>query len=637
MLRFHQLALRRGSKLLFSGADFTLHRGQRSGITGANGCGKSSLFALILGQLHADEGDFRLPPGLEIAHVRQHTPSGTQSALEYVIDGDRALRTIQQRLALAEQQDDGHQVALLHGELESAGGYQANSRAGALLHGLGFAVAEVSQPVDHFSGGWRMRLNLAQALMCRSDLLLLDEPTNHLDLDAVIWLEAWLRNYAGTLLMISHDRDFLDTVVNNILHIEQGQVSLYPGNYTAFENIRAERLAQQQSAFEKQQRELAHVRSFVDRFRAKATKARQAQSRLKALERMELIAPAHVDSAFHFAFLPPEKTPNPLLTLEQAQLGYAAKPVLQIDHLIINASDRIGLLGHNGAGKSTLIKTLAAELAPIAGLNQPARHLQIGYFAQHQVDQLHPDNSPLQHLAAIDPQASEQALRDHLGGFGFGGDQATAPVAPFSGGEKARLVLALLIYQRPNLLLLDEPTNHLDLEMRQALAMALQDFQGAMLLVSHDRHLLRSTCDQLWLVHEGRVVEFPDSLDDYPAWLASHQAETNTPETPAETNQQNATARKERKRREAELRQQLQPVSREIASLEKALDNLTTRQRTLESRLADSQIYQDEHKDSLIRLLAEKADIDQQIQATEDEWLQRQEQLEQLKAGQAAP
>ncbi|MBF0256604.1 MAG: ATP-binding cassette domain-containing protein [Gammaproteobacteria bacterium] len=638
MLRFDQLALRRGSKLLFAEADFIIHRGQRVGITGANGCGKSSLFALILGELQADAGEFHCPAGLEIAHVRQQTPHSEQTALDYVIDGDQVLRRIQAQLAQAEQADDGHRLALLHAELDNVGGYSAPSRAGALLHGLGFGMGEEQRPVNSFSGGWRMRLN--QALMCRSDLLLLDEPTNHLDLEAVIWLESWLASYPGTLLMISHDRDFLDAVVNQILHVEQERLNLYAGNYSAFERMRAERLAQQQAAYTKQQRELAHVQSFIDRFRAKATKARQAQSRLKALERMSLIAPAHVDSPFQFSFLPPEKIPNPLMQLLHAELGYAERPVLRIDKLVINAGDRIGLLGQNGAGKSTLIKTLAGELLPHSGEREDARYLRIGYFAQHQLDQLHLQSTPLEHLSQLDAQlggrASEQALRDYLGGFAFSGDLATSPVAPFSGGEKARLVLALLIYQRPNLLLLDEPTNHLDLEMRQALTLALQDYEGAMLLVSHDRHLLRSTTDVLWLVHDGRVDEFSESLDDYPAWLARQPGGADRTELAAATGPvaavEGAAARKERKRLEAQQRQQLQPLTKAIAQLERQMAQLSAEQSALEQQLADADLYSEARKQELKTLLGQKAEVDRQLQAMEDAWLEQNEALEQLKA-----
>ncbi|MCG6936421.1 MAG: ATP-binding cassette domain-containing protein, partial [Proteobacteria bacterium] len=505
MLTFSNLALRRGPRLLFEQASFTIHTGNKVGLTGANGTGKSSLFSLILGTLQADEGSVDLPPRTVIAHVAQETPAVDQAAIDYVLDGDRELRQLQARLHTAEQDNQGEQQAHLHESLANIDAYTAPSRAARLLSGLGFSTDQHQLPVNHFSGGWRMRLNLAQALMCRSDLLLLDEPTNHLDLDAVLWLEEWLLRYPGTLLLISHDRDFLDRSVDHIAHIEQQQLNLYSGNYSAFETQRAAQLTQQQAAYIKQQEEIAHMQAFVDRFRAKATKAKQAQSRLKALERMTQIAPAHVDSPFHFQFPAPDKLPRPLLSLDTIEFGYTEAPLLERVSFSLNPGDRIGLLGPNGAGKSTLIKILAGELAPRTGTREPAKHLRLGYFAQHQLEQLHPEESALTHLRRLDPQASEQHLRNYLGGFDFQGDRVTEPVAPFSGGEKARLVLALLVYQKPNLLLLDEPTNHLDLEMRLALSTALQDFEGAMVIVSHDRHLLRTVTDQFYLVHDGRV------------------------------------------------------------------------------------------------------------------------------------
>jgi ATP-binding cassette subfamily F protein 3 len=628
MLRFEHLSLRRGAKLLLQDVNFTLHPGWKVGVTGGNGCGKTSLFALIGRQLQADAGELSIPPKLQIAHVAQETPALERSAIDTVIDGDQELRRIEARLASAEAARDGNALASLHEQLQRIGGYSAKARAGQLLHGLGFTPAQEAQPVSSFSGGWRMRLNLAQALMCRSDLLLLDEPTNHLDLDAVIWLEDWLKNYPGTLLLISHDREFLDRVVDHIVHLEQCKAQLYNGDYSTFEQTRAARLANQQVEFEKQQREIAHIRQYVERFRAKATKARQAQSRLKALERMELIGPAHVDAPVHFRFREPLKNPHPLLQLADCATGYPGNPVLQDTNLIIQPGDRIGLLGPNGAGKSTLIKLLAGALEPTGGQRVPAQDLRIGYFAQHQLEQLDAQASPLLHLQRLDPGASEQQLRDFLGGFGFAGEQALALVGPFSGGEKARLVLALLVYQRPNLLLLDEPTNHLDLEMRHALGQALQDFAGAMLIVSHDRHLLRITSDQLWLVYAGRVGDFRGDLDDYPAWLMEHRRVPSDQASTIGNGTHTATARKQRKRLAAAQRRQSQPLRNSLRQLEQELARHQQQQQHLEALLANNAIYEAERKDELKRCLAEKAAIDRQIEAAEETWLAVSEQLE---------
>ncbi len=632
MLRFENLSLRRGPRLLFSDASFQIHPGWRVGVTGANGTGKSSLFALILDQLHADSGDFHRPRDWVIAHVAQETPSDPQPALEYVLDGDAELRRIERQLAEAEQREQGERVARLHIQLENIGGYSAPARAARLIHGLGFRPGEELQPVAQFSGGWRMRLNLARALMCRSDLLLLDEPTNHLDLDAVLWLEEWLKRYPGTLLLISHDRDFLDAVCNQIAHIEQGRCTLYSGNYSAFERIRAERLANQQSAYLRQQREISHIRSYVERFRAKATKARQAQSRLKALERMELIAPAHVDSPFHFAFREPEKRPNPLLKLEQVSVGYDHTPILRGVDLTLSPEARIGLLGPNGAGKSTLVKLLSGNLSCQSGNRTTAPDLRIGYFAQHQLEQLRPDQSPLEHLRRLDDKASEQSLRDFIGGFGFSGERAESPTAPFSGGEKARLALALLVYQRPNLLLLDEPTNHLDLEMRHALAMALQEYTGAMLVVSHDRYLLRATCDELWLVHDAQVRPFDQELDDYPRWLAELRAAGDTPNPEPLTGDNSARARKNRKRDEAQRRRRLQPLRKRLQQLEQKLEKLGQQAEQLEQQLADPGLYAEENKTRLRQILSEKAELDRALEQTEADWLEAGEALEQAQA-----
>lgn len=629
MLQFTHLALRRGVRLLLEDTSLQIHPGHKVGLTGANGSGKSSLFSLILGEFGPDSGSVSVPSDWVIAHVAQQTPHDVRAAIEYVLDGDAELREVERLIAATDGEKDGEKLALLHGRLENIDGYSARARAGRLLHGLGFGVGEELRAVNEFSGGWRVRLNLARALMCRSSLLLLDEPTNHLDLDAVIWLEGWLREYQGTLLLISHDRDFLDSVVEHVVHIEHGNALLYKGNYTAFERVRAERLALQQSQYEKQQREIAHMRSFVDRFRAKASKARQAQSRLKALERMDMIAAAHVDSPFHFKLLPPEKNPKPLLTLEQVAAGYGATRVLQGVRLTLRPGDRVGLLGKNGAGKSTLIKLMAGMIKAQGGEVVAARDLKIGYFAQHQIEQLRPDSSPLEHLQLLNPKARESELRNWLGGFGFTGDTVFMNTAPFSGGEKSRLALALLAYQRPNLLLLDEPTNHLDLEMRQALATALQDFDGAMVIVSHDRHLLRVATDTLLLVHSGRVEDFDGSLDDYPEWLAQQQRDGNSKASNSSA-QQSAAERKAQKQRDAEKRQLLSPLRNRMQKYERQLEDLQVQKERIEKALSDSALYERQNKATLDSLLHEQATNSQALEDTELNWLRVCDELEQL-------
>lgn len=635
MLRITRLSLRRGPKLLLEDVNLQIYPGQKVGVTGANGSGKSSLFSLILGEIGPDAGDVHLPADWVISHVAQETPSDTRACVEYVLDGDMELRQVERRLAAAEESGDGEEQARLHGLYDQVGGYTARSRAGRLLHGLGFTPADEARPVDEFSGGWRVRLNLARALMCRSSLLLLDEPTNHLDLDAVIWLEEWLRAYPGTLLLVSHDRDFLDAVVGHVVHLEGRQATLWTGNYSAFERQRAERLAQQQAQYEKQQRDIAHVRAFVDRFRAKASKARQAQSRLKALERMEVILPAHVDSPFRFSLFAPGKTPTPLLRLEQAAAGYGATRVLGDVNLSLAPGDRVGLLGRNGAGKSTLIRLMAGRLELLGGERLAARDLRVGYFAQHQLEQLDPAASALEHLLAIDPDAKEAKLRTFLGGFGFSGDDALAPAAPFSGGEKSRLALALLVYRRPNLLLLDEPTNHLDLEMRQALAVALQEFAGAMVIVSHDRHLLRVATDELLLVDSGRVTRFSGSLDDYPAWLAGKYREEQVPAPAAGVDSARAQ-RKVRRKREAERRQAAAPLVRRIERAEAELARLQRRRAELAEQLGDSSLYEDDQRDALRRVLDEQADTEWALARAEAGWLEAAEALESMQ-GSAEP
>ncbi|MCF6210637.1 MAG: ATP-binding cassette domain-containing protein [Gammaproteobacteria bacterium] len=637
MLSFQNVSLRRGVRLLLEKIDLTIQPGERWGIVGRNGSGKSSLLALVLGLrdphgLHPDGGEVALPAGIVLAHVAQETPATQRSAIDYVMDGDSELRTLQAQLAEAEAADDGERQASLFGRLEAIDGYTAPTRAARLMAGLGFSEAQMQQPVDSFSGGWRMRLNLAQALMCRSDLLLLDEPTNHLDLDAVLWLQDWLGAYSGTVLLISHDRDFLDLCVDHIALLAEQRLHAYTGNYSAYEKQRATQLAQQQAAFDKQQRTVAHLQQFVDRFRAKATKARQAQSRLKALARMEEIAPAHVDSPFTFGFRAPKDVPHPLLQLTEVDLGYGGEALLHGVKMDIQPGDRLGLLGPNGAGKSTLIKALVGELAPLTGQRKAAKTLQIGYFAQHQLEQLHGDDSPLGHLRRLDPVASEQELRNYLGSFGFIGDQALSLVAPFSGGEKARLVLALLVYQRPNLLLLDEPTNHLDLEMRHALNLALQDFEGAMLIVSHDRHLLRSVCDRFVLVAGGRAEPFDGDLEDYAHWMVAYRRQPVTPAATASLSsvvkKDSAADRRQQRQQEAERRKRLKPLRNKVSQREKRLEQLQGEQEILETQLADAAIYSAENKSELNALLADQVRVKKQLAEAEEQWMEAAEALE---------
>jgi len=541
------------------------------------------------------------------------------------MDGDVELRQLQKTLEIAEQAHDGLKQAEIHAALDVIGGYSAASRAARLLDGLGFTAPKMQNSVASFSGGWRMRLNLAQALMCRSDVLLLDEPTNHLDLDAVLWLQDWLGYYAGTLLLISHDRDFLDTITDHIVHIEQGKAEIYTGNYSAFERMRAEKLAQQQSAYQKQQREIAHIQSFVTRFKAQATKARQAQSRIKALERMEVIAMAHVDSPFNFTFPAPQKMPNPLLTLDEVTIGYENKTILPNVTLSIAAGDRIGLLGSNGAGKSSLLKTLAGALPLLSGKRLEADALNIGYFAQHQLEQLHLDETPLWHLQQIDKHATEKELRNFLGGFDFCGDKVVETVKPFSGGEKARLVLALIVYKNPNLLLLDEPTNHLDLEMCHALSVALQDFQGAMVVVSHDRHLLRSVTDTLLLVANEKVVPFDGDLDDYRTLLTEQKRANDAQNAPEKVEN---VSRKDQRKLDAERRQKQKPLLDALKKAEAAVEKYHTLQRELEAQLADPEIYADSEKARLRTVLERKAQVDKDLEDAELTWMDLQEQIE---------
>ncbi len=632
MLSLTKIALRRGRKVLIENASFQVHAGQRMGVIGANGCGKSSLFAMLLGELEPDDGDLALDAKDVIAHVAQESPHGSGSAVDYVMDGDPELREIQAALANYGDSDlnSANKVTVtLYERMETIDGFTAESRASRLLHGLGFSADEYSKPVSEFSGGWRMRLNLARALMCRSDILLLDEPTNHLDLPAILWLERWLKRYEGILLIVSHDRDFLDQVCTRIAHIEHEQIHLFTGNYSQFESLRAEQLAQQQAMFTRQQKEIKHIQSYVDRFRYKASKARQAQSRLKMLERMEHIAPAHVDSPFRFHFPEPKKQPQHLLGLTDASAGYGDDVILDNINLNLSAGDRIGLLGVNGAGKSTLVKALSTGSTLLAGERVLSKDTKIGYFAQHQLELLRPEHSPIDHLRDYAPDDREQDHRNYLGRFGFGGERIFEPVAPFSGGEKARLVLALMIRQGPNLLLLDEPTNHLDLEMRQALSVALIEYSGALVVISHDRHLLRSVCDELLIVHDGIVDRFNRSIDDYPAWLKEQDEKADKIAEKWQDESDKPVNKKQQRQEQAQRRQRLKPLYDKIRDVEKKLANNRSQLTEFDERLADETLYTDaERKDELTQLVKDQAVVKSEIEALEWEWLEASEELE---------
>jgi len=637
MLRIDHLTLARGTRRLLEDAALSVHPGQKVGVIGANGSGKTSLFALLCGAISHEAGDVSMPPGWIIAHVAQETHATAVSAIDYVLDGDRELREVERALAADDGEAidahaSGQRIAELHERFDAIAGYSARSRAAALLSGLGFEVGRHDAPVSSFSGGWRMRLNLAQALMCRSDLLLLDEPTNHLDLDAVLWLEDWLKHYAGTLILVTHDRDFLDSVAGEIVHLDKQALSLYTGNYSQFERERAQALAAQQSAYAKQQRQIAHLRSYIDRFRAKATKAKQAQSRIKTLERMETIAAAHVDSPFSFELRSARVGARQLVRLEHVELGYGDAPVLADVDWPILAGARIGLLGPNGAGKSTLLRAIAGELAPTRGDRLAAKGLRIGYFAQHQVEQLRLDESALWHIQRLEPGTREQELRNYLGGFDFRGDRVAAPVREFSGGEKARLTLALLARQRPNLLLLDEPTNHLDIEMREALTEALQDYEGALVVVAHDRHLLRATADELWLVAGGAMQRFDGDLDDYRDWVLSGRGREARAEAPAGARA--APDRRARKRAEAQTRQRLadrrKPIEHKLARIEQDLETLASQKRELDAWLAAPDAYLAQNKDRLKETLAKHGDLAWRIARIEAEWLELHDALERV-------
>ncbi len=628
MIKLSDMTLMRGSKVLLEDVSAQINPGQKVALIGANGCGKSSLFALLRNELSVESGECAVPAQWRIVSVAQETPATERRAVDYVIDGDTRLRALQADLAKAEARHDGEAIGKLHGQLEQAGAYDVEARAATILAGLGFSQAQLADAVSAFSGGWRMRLNLAQALLCPSDLLLLDEPTNHLDLDAVIWLEKWLQRYEGTLVLISHDKAFIDNAVTGIISVEHKKLVTYTGNYSSYEKQRAERARLQTLEYEKQQAKRAHLESFINRFKAKASKAKQAQSRIKQLQKMEDLLPAHAQSQFNFSFADPTALPNPLVQMSEIKLGYGDTTILNQVKLNLVPGSRIGLLGRNGQGKSTLIKLLAGVLAPQQGDFTTAQGLNVGYFAQHQLETLDPKASALLHIQRLDEKATEQSMRDYLGGFGFHGDEATSPVAPMSGGEKARLVLAMIVYQKPNLLLLDEPTNHLDLEMRHALNIALQSFEGAMVLVSHDRFLLGSVCESFYLVNGGEVNPFDGDLDDYKNWILSQ----DKPDQQA-TESAPKIDRKAEKRKQAELRQQAAPFKKQLEKHEQIMAAATSKLTEIENQLAEPDMYDDQNKATLMQLLDEQAQLKQQIEEAEMQWLDAQEAIEAIFVG----
>jgi len=631
MLSFTQLTLRRGARVLIQDATLQIHAGQRVGLVGRNGTGKSSLFQLMQYQLAPDKGEFTRPRNWEVATVAQETPALPVQALEYALDGDTELRRLEAALVKAEEAHDGDKIASLHERLYQIDGYTARARAATLLAGLGFAQDMQSRTVAEFSGGWRMRLNLARALMCRSDLMLLDEPTNHLDLDAVLWVQDWLATYQGTLVLISHDREFLDAVCTHTLHLHGERLTLYPGNYSAFERVRAERLAQQASLRASQEREVAHLQKFVDRFKAQATKARQAQSRMKMIERIQLVAPVIADNEFTFEFRKPLKLPSPLVRFNKVSVGYGGKPQLSGINLGVEPGERIGLLGPNGAGKSTFVKLIAGKLEALSGNMVAHPDLVVGYFDQHQLEQLDPKASPILHLRRMDPKAKDQELRDYLGSFNFRGDRAFEAIEPFSGGEKARLALALVVYPKPNLLLLDEPTNHLDLDMRQALEMALNDYEGAVVLVTHDRHLVSSVCDRLWRVADHAVQMFDGDLEDYARWLNDRArgrgtAATPMPEPVAAVPEKKIEVPKPVVVVSREEVKRLRDIIRKSESRQSRIEELLKR---LEQKLADPALYESSGGAAeAAKLMKEQSELREELARVEETWLEASTHLE---------
>jgi len=629
MIKLDEISLQRGNKFLLEHASAVFHPGQKVALIGANGTGKSSLFQLLLGQLQSDDGTVSIPAQWRIAHMAQEVGTSNRNALDYIIDGDAILRNIEAGIVKAEETEDHKQLALLHEQLDTIDGYSARVRAEQLLQGLGFTIADANKPVNSFSGGWRIRLNLAQALMSPSDLLLLDEPTNHLDLDAELWLEQWLQRFEGSLLLISHDRDFIDSVCSGVVHIEHNKLNSYKGNYSGFERQRAERLAQQQINYEKQLRRKNEIHAFVARFRAQATKAKQAQSRLKELQRMEDIAPAHIESPFNFKFPEPGRFSDPLLNLSHANLGYGDTTITSNVNLSIHPGSRIGLLGANGAGKSTLIKSLAQEVELLSGEMTHGENMKMGYFSQHQLEALDLNASPILHLQRLSPTAREQEIRNFLGGFNFHGDMALETIRNFSGGEKARLALAIVVWQKPNLLLLDEPTNHLDLEMCHALTVALQGFEGAVIVVSHDRHLLRNTVDQFLLIAHGKAEVFDGDLEDYSRWLLEQRksADKGMKNSGAA---ENADSKKGQRQQSAELRKKLNPINNAIKKVEQEMAKIDIAIQAIESALGESDLYEESNKEKLQTLLQDQGKLKQEKDQQEDQWFELQEKLEGL-------
>ncbi|MBN2647727.1 MAG: ATP-binding cassette domain-containing protein [Thiotrichales bacterium] len=633
MISLQNLSLRAGTKLLLDGANLAIHPGQKIGLIGQNGAGKTTLFRAILGQVSVDGGQLAVPADWIIGHVEQEVEQLDRAVLQYVSFGDQLYAAA--RDALAQAEADNNQMALVaaYDQLDKLQAYAVENQARLLLYGLGFTEAQFTQPIRQFSGGWQVRLKLARALMQRADLLLLDEPTNHLDIEAVAWLKQWLRGFVGAILVISHDRDFLDQVVQGIAHIDQQKIQFYSGNFAAFERQRNERLMQQQSLHDKQKQQMQHLKTFISRFKAKASKAKQAQSRVKALERMEMVAAVQASNPFHFTFAEPKAQPDPMLQIEKLQFAYGEVPIIRHADLTLRAGDRIGLVGVNGSGKTTLLKLLVGDLLPQSGKVKMARGLKVGYFAQHQLDSLRAEWSPLQHLLALEEAPSDQQARDFLGGFGFSNEQCLATIAPFSGGEKARLALAILVFQQPNLVILDEPTNHLDMETRDALEMALQDYSGALLLVSHDKHLLASIADQYWWVHQGQVELFYGDLDEY----LSEQLKRVKQQSDAQKQTDHAGAKSQNKKQQrvenAQQRKQLEQLlktdQQRSQKLEKTLVQLQTQLQNLHGQMEDPSLYETQNKEILAQCLRQEAQCQQQLEAIEMEWLEVEERMQQ--------